>query len=76
MGCMCPHKKQSMYRITLSKNGEVSIDLNQNQPGRGAYVCKNDGCFTQMVKKKRLDKTFKHAVNKEVYLTLGKLFQD
>lgn len=70
VGCMEMKPKKELLRIVRSKDGDISIDITGKMPGRGAYVCKNQGCFNEAFKTKRLDKSLSHTIDGEIYSKL------
>lgn len=67
VACRQMMDKSLLIRIVRSKDGEYSIDNAGKMPGRGAYVCSNEDCLRQLVKKKALNKAFGCAVSESVY---------
>ncbi|SHJ42052.1 hypothetical protein SAMN02745248_00056 [Hathewaya proteolytica DSM 3090] len=67
VGCMEMKPKKELIRIVRNKEGEISVDLTGKKPGRGAYVCKNQCCFNEAFKTKRLDRSLGHNIEEEVY---------
>ncbi len=67
VGCGLAHRKQELLRIV--KNGEIglAIDLAQNQPGRGAYVCRRKDCAVLAKKKKGLDRSLRCKIDSWFY---------
>lgn len=51
---------------------EYVIDTTGKKNGRGAYLCFSKECFQKAVKSKGLERSFKHAIPKEVYEKLEK----
>lgn len=71
LGCQEMKPKKELIRIVRSaENGEIKIDLTGKMAGRGAYICKNIGCFEKAYKAKKLEKALEHSVSPEVYETL------
>lgn len=66
-GCMEMKPKRELIRIVRSKEGKISIDLIGKNPGRGAYICRNEECLTKAFKTKRLEKNLEVKINDEVY---------
>ena len=62
--------KKELLRIVRNSEGEINIDPIGKLPGRGAYICKNVGCFDCAVKAKRLERAFKSKIPEEIYLKL------
>ncbi len=74
IGCLEPHNKRDMIRIVKSPEGEFSIDTTGKKSGRGAYICRNIECFNSAVKQRRLEKSFKCPIDKNVYEQLKEEF--
>ncbi|KGF48251.1 hypothetical protein HMPREF0872_01270 [Veillonella montpellierensis DNF00314] len=70
IGCGESKNKRDLLRIVMSPNGTVSIDRTGKAAGRGAYICPNSICFEAAYTGKRLEKSFKRAISKDVYDTL------
>ena len=64
--CKAKKTKSSLKRV--SKFGdEICLDLNQNLPGRGCYVCDQAKCIQTFVAKKVLNRAYKTSVSQAVY---------
>ena len=72
IGCGKSFDKDSLYRIVLS-DGEPVLDEKQQIPGRGCYLCKNDKCVENAIKKKALSRNYKKDISNEA---LGRCFND
>ena len=70
VGCGEPKSKRELMRVALSPEGTISIDRTGKAPGRGAYICASMYCFEAEYKCKKLERSLKHAVSKEVYEAL------
>lgn len=70
VGCEELKGKKELIRIVLSPEGEISVDRTGKAPGRGAYICPKESCFSDAYKAKRLERSLKHAVSAEVYEAL------
>lgn len=70
IGCNEMKDKKELLRIVRNSEGEINIDPIGKLPGRGAYICKNVGCFDSAVKAKRLERAFKSKIPEEIYLKL------
>ena len=73
IACQSTHPKNEMLRIAKSKNGSFTLDETQKSGGRGAYVCKNQTCIDNAVKKKTFHRSFKTKVPQECYEILTAL---
>lgn len=76
VGCNNPFHKRELIRIVKDKENNFSIDLNGKKPGRGAYICKNIDCLNMAYKKKRLENSFKMAVDNNIYEALKKELEE
>ncbi len=56
--------KKDLIRIVRSKEGRVSLDIEGNKPGRGAYVCSTD-CFERALKKNSLERSFRAKITED-----------
>lgn len=66
-GCGEMFDKRSLVRVVKSPDGEVSLDLTGKKAGRGAYVCKNPECLRKARKKRAFERSFRIAIDPEVY---------
>lgn len=66
-GCLKMKPKKDLIRIVKNKEGEVSVDITGKKPGRGAYICKSEECFTKSFKTKRLEKNLEVKISDEIY---------
>ena len=71
VGCGEPKEKRELIRLALSPDGNITI-----APGRGAYLCESMSCFEQAYKAKRLERSLKHSVSKEIYEALQRDLQE
>ena len=73
-GCNEMKNKKEMIRIVRDQEGNFSLDFHGKKPGRGAYICPNKACLAQAEKNKGLERSFKMAVDKNIYEQLRKEF--
>ncbi len=66
VGCREMKPKRALLRVVRSPEGEISFDLTGRKPGRGAYVCPDEGCFMKAVKQHQLERAFSAPVTDEV----------
>jgi uncharacterized protein len=59
--------KKELVRVVKSPQNEISLDLTGRKPGRGAYVCRDVGCFKSARKARRFEKAFSCKIPEEVY---------
>ncbi len=72
VGCGEMKSKKEMIRVLKTSEEEFVLDATGKKNGRGAYLCPSKDCFTKAVKNKGLERSFKHAIPKEVYEKLEK----
>ena len=67
LGCQESFPKKDLIRIVRNPEGEYSIDLTGKKAGRGAYICNKRECFDLARKNHGLERSFKGAIDKEIY---------
>ncbi|MCH5162972.1 MAG: YlxR family protein [Clostridiales bacterium] len=68
--CREQKAKNELVRIVRQSGGAIAVDVTGRMDGRGAYVCRNDKCITELIKKRALNRVFKTQVDAEVYTAL------
>ncbi len=68
-------KKEELIRLTKDhKTGEVTINNDNSSFGRSIYVCKNEECLKNFIKKKRTEHILKAKlsvnIEEELYTVL------
>ena len=76
VSCREVRHKAEFLRIVKSPAGEVALDFSGKAPGRGAYVCKNEKCAAENLKRRRLDKPLKIKVPAEIYAQICSAVQN
>ncbi len=66
VGCGEMNDKKVLIRIVKNKEGEIFYDPIGKANGRGAYICKDVGCFDAAIKNKKLEKVFKQSIPQEI----------
>ena len=74
-GCGEHFPKKELVRVLRRPDGSIVLDLTGKISGRGAYICKN-GCISKCQKTQALDRTFKMAIDKELYQKIEKEFAE
>lgn len=73
----CKRKNQEKDMIRIARiNNQFIIDKDVKLGGRGAYICKDDACIQNCIKKKTLNRSFKCNVDNEIYIKLGEYEQN
>ena len=63
--------QNDFFRVSLKKGENIAhLDKEQQEEGRGAYVCKNTECVLLAEKKKAFNRSFRKPVGNEVYAEL------
>jgi predicted RNA-binding protein YlxR (DUF448 family) len=76
LGCGEQKPKKELIRVVKDKEGNFSVDFTGKKNGRGAYICKNIGCFAKAKQKKRFEKAFDCQIPEEIYLSLEGEFKE
>jgi len=72
IGCQGRFPKSELIRVVRQPSGEVVLDTTSRAQGRGAYLCKSEGCLTAAHKKGRLRTALECVIPDEVYEALRK----
>jgi predicted RNA-binding protein YlxR (DUF448 family) len=59
VSCRAKRAKKDLIRLSLSKEGELTRDMNGKMQGRGAYVCRNGSCLDKLINNKYLCRVFR-----------------
>lgn len=70
IGCNCKKNKNQLIRIVKNNENVISIDKTGKANGRGAYICDNIECLEKAIKNKKIEKSFKMAIEQNVYENL------
>lgn len=62
LGCRSVRDKSSLVRLAKGYEGLLVLDLDGKLQGRGAYVCPNEGCLKEAIKKKAFGRALKADV--------------
>lgn len=65
VGCRQVRPKREMVRIVRTPNQGVQIDESGKRSGRGAYLCRNRGCWETALGKKDLEHVLKITLTDE-----------
>lgn len=66
VGCGTFHSRENMVRVTKTASGTVVVNGNSKTFGRSAYLCYNKSCIENALKKSRLQKVLKTALNDDI----------
>jgi predicted RNA-binding protein YlxR (DUF448 family) len=70
IACRTSSEKRELIRVVRTPAGSVEVDLTGKKPGRGAYLCPQAECWTQALKKNRLDSALKTSLRPDDKLQL------
>ena len=73
IACRNSFNQDELLRIA-KYNNELVINIQHS--GRGAYVCKNNECINQVIKKRLLNRAFKANLDNSIYEKLGEYEQN
>jgi len=74
VGCKEMKDAAQLIRISCDSAGSITIDSadrKKKSSGRGAYLCRNEGCLTKAKKSKGVERSFKRAIPQEIYVQLA-----
>ena len=64
--------KNELLRVVRMPDGIICTDLKQKLDGRGVYICKNEKCLDNAIKRKWLSRGLKCDVEPEIFDELRK----
>jgi len=64
--CRQKRAKWELVRVVRTPQGAVEIDPRGKKAGRGAYLCKAQGCWETALKKRSLERTLKAEIVTDV----------
>ncbi|MBR4260702.1 MAG: YlxR family protein [Clostridia bacterium] len=70
IGCNDKKDKKDFIRIVKDNENKISIDRTGKANGRGAYICDNIDCLEKAIKNKKIEKSFKMAIDESIYENL------
>jgi uncharacterized protein len=65
VACRQARGKHELVRLVRLEEGTVVVDARGRAAGRGAYVCRGDGCAARLVKGGRLSQAFRRPSKAE-----------
>jgi len=68
--CIACNKKDNKYnllRISYTKNKDMCIDKENNNIGRGIYLCYDLNCLQKLEKTNKLEKKLKKNISEKIY---------
>ena len=65
-GCLKLINRDELIKITKLPDGKLKINPNSYELGRSVYVCKNEECIKQFIKKKKIKSALKFSNQEEI----------
>src|SRR4051812_33140737 len=62
VACRTEQPKREMVRIVRTVDGAVSVDVTGKRSGRGAYLCRQVGCWQRGLRKETLARALKATI--------------
>jgi predicted RNA-binding protein YlxR (DUF448 family) len=59
LGCRRSRPQRELLRIVRTPDGQVQADPRRSAPGRGAYLCRQQACLTESVRRGRWPQAFR-----------------
>lgn len=73
VSCRTVREKKDLLRVVVTPEGDVVYDPSGKMAGRGAYLCPNEECITQELKKAaKLSKGLKKPLTEDEIKELAK----
>ena len=72
VACREKKSRSDLVRVVRKPDGSVLMDGTSKEPGRGAYICKDDQCLEKARKHGTLSRSLKVELDKDMYEELGR----
>ena len=66
VACRTARPKRELVRVVRTPSGEVRLDDTGRANGRGAYLCRQDGCWTTAATKPILERALSVRLDDEI----------
>ena len=63
LSCGEKQPQRDLVRFVRTPEGRIEIDFKGHKPGRGAYLCRKEGCWTRGMEKGVLDRVLRTAIS-------------
>ena len=70
VACQESKPKNELLRIVRTPDHEIMVDLSSKKSGRGAYICYNNECLKNAIKKNILERKLETKINNDVYVLI------
>jgi predicted RNA-binding protein YlxR (DUF448 family) len=75
IGCREVKHKRELIRVVRTPEGRVIVDPTGKANGRGAYLCKSDGCWQKSLNQGQLARALKLTLSQEEMVMLDSLLK-
>lgn len=72
--CKEMKSKKEMLRIVKNAENNIFLDFKGKSSGRGAYICDNENCINECIKRKMLNRVFKTNISDDIYNAIKEEF--
>ena len=70
VACRVPRPKRELVRIVRTPEGAVMVDDTGRRSGRGAYLCRQRGCWETALARRQLERALKVTLTAETQAQL------
>lgn len=70
VGCREMKDKKELIRVVRTSESGAELDFTGKKPGRGAYLCNEEGCLKKAQKSRGLERALKVSIDEAVYQKL------
>ena len=70
-GCRESKPKKELVRVVRSPEGDISVDYTGKKSGRGAYICRSEGCLKKAQKTRALQRALSCDISDDVFSRLA-----
>ncbi len=67
VGCREMKPKSELIRVVKTPEDEIKLDESGKLSGRGAYICKSEGCLLKAQKINALGRAFEKNIPSDIY---------
>lgn len=71
VGCHEKKEKKEMIRVVRTPDLKIVLDDTGKAPGRGAYICRQDGCFKKAIQNKALTRALQMEIDDDILVELS-----
>ncbi len=76
ISCRTSRSKCRLLRIARTSEHKIEVDVQQNKPGRGAYICHDKRCFALALKRNAFVRALQVSPSTEFVEELTRILHD